>query len=101
MFDFISNFNLKLSSTQEEFGGISYMSLGINVKCLLFLYDLNHFWFWAEEKVKISLYTTEGHVRVEVQLHSFVTEHSFDGDECSAHPPVALPPGKELPASIE
>jgi len=55
MFDFSSNFELKLSSTQEEFNGISYMSLGINVKCLLFLYDLNHIWFSAEEKVKISL----------------------------------------------
>jgi len=36
MFDFISNFNLKLSSTQGEFGGILYMTLGINVNCLLF-----------------------------------------------------------------
>ena len=93
MFDFISNFNLKLSSTQEEFSGVSYMSVGINVKCLLFLYCLNHICFSAEEKVKISLYTTGGHVRVELQLHSFVTEHSFDRDECSVYP-VAYPRGR-------
>jgi hypothetical protein len=98
MFDFISNFNLKLSSTQEEFSRISYMSLGINVKCLLFLYDLNHIWFSAEEKAKISLYTTGGHVRVELQLHSFVTEHFRY--ECSAHP-VANPRGRNFPISLE
>ena len=32
---------------------------------------------------------------------SFICNLGFDRDECSAHPPVAVPPGKELPVSLE